>query len=214
MHLGRFALFLTFFLGISASAQAQYTTKTAPSGFTKKTSDSPSRQAPKPAAAQAKPTSSQPVFRPRPQAVMEMPEDDDELPSFEALEKGKNAAGDQASAAPLPPPPAPKGEIWFYISDFAYRDRTGMTMNCDWKVVVQNRTDMTIEQFDIGYQLLDLNFILYSDPIAAGASTVTDHATFSEKCPAMTRVKPKITIEKCKIGALTGQSCLSYIVVK
>ena len=268
MRLGRLAFLLAVFIGISASAEAQYTSKstTSSSGFTQSsgtTTQPAARQAVAPtaqarqgnpytgnsasaakttssyttgstsaatqaktsfttnsattsntSAAQAKPT--QAVFRPRPQAAA--PEkapsaDEDELPSFEALE-GKKGQTAGAAAQNVPPPPPPKGEIWFYIADFAYRDRTGKTMNCDWKVVVQNRTDTEIERLKISYTLLDLLTVADVKKLAPNASKVFNHAFYSPKCPAMSRIKPKLTVAKCKFGPLADQDCAKYLVVK
>ncbi len=163
--------------------------------------------------AQAKPT--QAVFRPRPQAPETASSDDDELPSFDALEGKKGSAtGTNQAAQNVPPPPPPKGEIWFYIADFAYRDRTGKTMNCDWKVVIQNRTDTAITSLSLSYTLLDMISAAGVTKLAPNASTVINHAFYSPKCPAMSRIKPKIGVTKCKFGPLTDQDCAKYLVVK
>ena len=110
-------------------------------------------------AAQANAAPTQAVFRPRPQAAPVSEADDDELPSFDVLE-GTGGSNQGAQGSNLPPPPPPKGEIWLYITDFDYRDTTGMTMNCGWKAVIQNRTDTPISQLKLFYKLIDINFAI------------------------------------------------------
>jgi len=214
MRLCRQALLLAVFAGLAMPAAAQYTTNgAAPSGYTSKPAGATAATA-TPAAAparkQVRPSAGQPVFRPRPQEEIPAAADD-ELPSFEALESKSSVQKEEEN---LPPPPPPKGEIWVYIADMQYEDPNGATMACDWKVVVQNRTDTKIEEMKLSYQLLDLFFHLYVDPIEAGGSFVAEHASFSQKCPALMHVKPKVGVERCKFGILNGQECASYIIVK
>ena len=252
MRFGRLFVFCAVFCGMTAGANAQFTTKSN-SGFTSKertpaaapaapkassythknatapaarpaapaaspekknaaatnsftTQTRPSEaSAAKPAAAPAKP-----MFRPRPQEP-EAAEEDDELPSFDALE-GKSA---QTANPDLPPPPPPKGEIWFYISDFTYSDTTGMTMNCDWKVVVQNRTDTPIQKIKVSYSLLDSVSHVPIERVQPNGSLVKNRAAYTAKCPAMSRVKPKVVVKKCAFGPLkTPEECQKYFVVK
>lgn len=213
MRLCRQALLLAVLAGLSMPAAAQYTTNgAAPSGYTSKpagTTAAPATAA-APARKQVRPSAGQPVFRPRPQEEIPAAADD-ELPSFEALES-KNSS--QPEEENLPPPPPPKGEIWVYIADMNYEDPHGATVTCDWKVVVQNRSDTKIDSMTISYTLLDLYFLLYVKETEAGGSFVQNHGSFSEKCPALSRVKPKVSVERCKFGTLKDQECASYIIVK
>ena len=284
MYLGRLAVLCTVFIGISVSAEAQYTSKsTSSSGFmTKTTSAQPPSYTNSGAAGQARAaapsytnsgtagqaraaapsytnsgaagqaraaapsytnsgvaqaktaapsytnsgaatpaqqakTASQPVFRPRPEtAEPEAEAEEDELPSFDALEGG-NADPALAQGQPqenLPPPPPPKGEIWIYVSDFEYRDLTGFTMNCNWKINVQNRTDTVIERLGIAYKILDINTNLYINSVQPGSSTTKGHALFDEKCPAMAHVRPKVDVIECKMGTMVNQDCMNYIKIK
>lgn len=157
----------------------------------------------------------QAVFRPRPQQPAAMPQtaEDDELPSFDALEKPA-AAAQGSNLPPPPPPPPPKGEIWIYMADASYENPTGYKMSCDWKIVLQNRTDTTIKKLDITYTLLNVNYPLSFMGIAPNSSYVWDQAMYSEKCPAMVQSKPKINVISCKLGTVTNQDCSKYIVVK
>lgn len=204
--------------GATAQPSAGTAKTPATSGFTTRSSGAAAQASAGTQKSAAKQAAAQPVFRPRPQETPEPKineEVDDELPSFDALE-GKNpavAAAQGQTEAP-PPPPPPKGEVWVYIADFDYRDLTGMTMNCGWKVVVQNRTDATIERLDLAYQILDVNFIVYLNPTPPNSSQVTEQGLFSPKCPAMARLKPKVTVKKCKMGTLVDQDCFNYISVK
>ena len=220
MRLSRLAVLLTVFAGMSLPAAAQYTTRGGEAGSSvpRSTDAAPaagtasgftSRSASK---AKARPAAGQAIFRPRPkeETVPESTENDDELPSFEVLE-GKTSGTPQEN---VPPPPPPKGEIWFYISGFEYRDLTGRTMNCIWKVVVQNRTDTPIKRMELSYQLLDVDFVVRLNPVEPNGSAVTAHAAYTPKCPAMSHVRPKVGVIKCKMGPLTDQECLRYIIVK
>lgn len=211
MRLCRLAVLLAVFAGISSPAAAQYTSKSKPasSGFTtsstaRSSADSDAKKAP-----------AQGVFRPRPQA--EQPKsaasNDDELPSFEALES-KNSEKVQNAGAPSAPPP--KGEIWFYKTNFHYENLTGMpeTMNCEWDVVVQNKTDTPIDRLVLTYYLFDRYFVVKVPSLAPNASFVDKNIIFSPQCPAMRQTKPKMGVKKCKMGSQTDQECLKYIVLK
>ncbi len=213
MRLCRLAVLLAVFAGLSMPAAAQYTTKGATSGFTSKSTGAAKTTTAAPTRTQAKPAAGQPVFRPRPkeETPPENTEEEDELPSFEALEG--NSSG-QAPQENVPPPPPPKGEIWVYLSGFEYRDLTGKTMNCSWKVIVQNRTDTPIDRLDLSYQVLDEEFILYVPQINPNSFSETGHAVYSPKCPAMAHVKPKVSVTRCKLGTLVDQECFGYIVIK
>lgn len=161
-----------------------------------------------------------PVFRPRPQQpVLPATDGDDDLPSFDALESGSSAAKPAATAATQgsnlpPPPPPPKGEVWVYIADFQYRDLTGLTMNCTWKLVTQNKTNADISKLEIKYTLMGDEFPLYIGKIPSNKSSVEIQGMYSSKCPALTQVKPKVEIVACKMGSVSGQDCAKYIVVK
>lgn len=237
MRFSRLFFLCAVFVMMSVSANAQFTTRSN-SGLTTKTGTSGSHavklNSPKtpaaasqtsgksfttnsrpaataPTARAASASAPQSVFRPRPQKSASDEEEDD-LPSFDALE-GKDT---QASKdAGLPPPPPPKGEIWFYIANFKYGDRTGITMHCEWKVVVQNRTDTPITNMKILYSLLDIEIAAYVNKTEPNGSMVVDHAFFTKKCPAMVGIKPKIKVESCKMGGLSKpEECQKYIVVK
>lgn len=240
MVFNRLFMLSLVFSGITLSAQAQYTSKsTTTTETTQKsqktvatTSTSSATTKTNPYTGNGSATAAQPVkkeqparptFRPRPQAAsVPQTAGDDELPSFEALEnptgssKNTTAQGtaQDPNAPPPPPPPPPKGEIWFYTADFAYRDLTGRTMNCTWKVVLQNKTDTEIKRLKIVYTVLGENNPMTFSKVAPNASVVKKHGLFSEKCPAISQSKPKVKVVSCKMGTATGQDCLKYIVVK
>ena len=159
-----------------------------------------------------------PVFRPRPQPVLPAAGGEDDLPSLDALESNpaaKPAAAATAQGSNLPPPPPPpKGEIWIYIADFQYRDLTGLTMNCTWKLVTQNKTNADISKLEIKYSLMGDEFPLYIGKIPSNKSSVDIQGMYSSKCPALTQVKPKVEVVTCKMGSVSGQDCAKYIVVK
>ena len=88
-------------------------------------------------------------------------------------------------------------------------------MNCRWKVVVQNKTDTPIADMRINYSLLDFGAQAHIKKVAPNGSVVLNHASYTEKCPGMAQVKPKASVKKCKMGALTTpEECLKYIIVK
>ncbi|MBR4126945.1 MAG: hypothetical protein IKR09_05185 [Alphaproteobacteria bacterium] len=211
MRLYRLAVLLAVFAGISTSAEAQYTSrsKSASSGFTTKAAAQQATSSGKQATTQA-------VFRPRPEQSKNEAADDDELPSFEALESKNSAAAQNANAPSVPPPPPPKGEIWIYKTNFHYENLTGMpeTMNCNWDVVVQNKTDTTIDKLTMPYYLFNKYFVINVSSLAPNASFVDKNIIYSPQCPAMGQTKPKLSITKCKMGGLKDQECLKYIVLK
>lgn len=229
MRFSRLFVLSLVFTGFALSAQAQYTSRSpTPAETATKTGTTTAAPAAKtnpytgtgaataaPAAKQQQPQPAQAVFRPRPQpAVMPQTAGDDELPSFDALEKPVAAAQGSAQGSNLPPPPPPKGEIWFYTTDFSYRDLTGRTMNCTWKVVLQNKTDTEIKQLKVVYTLLGEKIPSFFSKVAPNSSVVATDGMFSEKCPAISQTKPKVEIVTCKMGTATGQDCSKYIVIK
>lgn len=209
MRFSRLFVLSLVFTGSALSAQAQYTSRSPAAAETasKKTeTTAPAAQAVKP---QQQPA--QPVFRPRPQpAAMPQTAGDDELPSFDALEKPTAAA----QGSNLPPPPPPKGEIWFYMADASYENPTGYKTSCSWKIVLQNKTDTPIKELKITYTLLGSDYPLRFRNIAPNSSKVWNQGMYSEKCPAMVQTKPKVNIISCKLGTATGQDCSKYIVIK
>lgn len=227
MRFSRLFVLSLVFTGSALSAQAQYTSRSpAPTETaaqkTQTTAAAPTTRTnpytgtgAATAAQAAKPQQpAQPVFRPRPQPAAMPQAGDDELPSFDALEKPAAAAQGSAQGSNLPPPPPPKGEIWFYMAEASYENPTGYKMSCDWKIVLQNKTDTPIKELKITYTLLGSNYPLRFRNIAPNASKVWDQGTYSEKCPAMVQTKPKVNIISCKLGTATGQDCSKYIVVK
>lgn len=227
MRFSRLFVLSLVFTGFALSARAQYTSKSAaPAGTTAKKTVAAAAPAAKtnpytgtkaaPAARPAanRPQPAQQTFRPRPQAVMPQTAGDDELPSFDALEKPVAAAQSSAQGSNLPPPPPPKGEIWFYIAETAYRDLTGLTMNCTWKVVLQNKTDTEIRSLKVVYNLLGEKIPADFSNVAPKSSVVIKHGMYSEKCPAISQTKPKINIDTCKLGTVSGQDCSKYIIIK
>ncbi len=234
MRFSRLFVFPLVFAAMTATAQAQYTSKSTTTNTaasktptqaktrtnTQTTGTNPytgSGTKTTAAAPAAKQQPAQPTFRPRPQqqpVAMPQTEGDDELPSFDALEKPVAAAQGSAQGSNLPPPPPPKGEIWFYIANGKYRDSTGLTMHCTWEVVLQNKTDTPLQELHITYSILGENSPLRYSNIAPNGSKVNRHGIYSEKCPAITQSKPKIQIVSCKLGTIIGQDCMKYIVIK
>ena len=88
------------------------------------------------------------------------------------------------------------------------------TMNCDWDIVIQNKTDTPIEKLEMSYYLFDKYFIVKTPSIAPDTSFVDKNIIYSPHCPAMRQTKPKLNITKCKMGGLKDQECLKYFVLK
>ena len=192
------------------SSTNQYTKQASSTNQYTKSTTAPA--APSTQQQQQQPT--QAVFRPRPQpqpVAMPQATGDDELPSFDALEKKVTAAQGSAQGSNLPPPPPPKGEIWFYIVN---QDKMEIPVICTWKVVLQNKTDTEIKHLKIIYTLLGEKTPMIFSNIAPNASVVKRHGLYSEKCPALSQIKPKIDVVSCKMGTATGQDCLKYIIIK
>lgn len=262
MRLCRLFLFMAAFIGLTAPAQAQYTSRSSGSAgpaaapqapaprpavqqaqpaapaasantFTTTGQNSqPQQVAPAAAPAQASAPAQAPRFRPRPTApVTASTEGDDDLPSFSAFEQntssGTDAAGTSAAqtqaqpgqaaaeaAANVPPPEPPKGEIWLYITDFTYSDVNGMFMNCNWKLVLQNRTNTPIETMRLTYTLLGETSPIFYNNVQPNASVVEVRGVYSDKCPAMANIKPTVDVVSCRLGTITGKDCSGYIKIK
>lgn len=224
MRLSRLAVLSLFLMSLSISANAQYTSKSTRSSETKTKSSETATQSKtnsfttnsrktSSAAGKKAPAQPQPSFRPRPQAAAQQKAaetNNDELPSFDVFENKETAT----TGENLPPPPPPKGEVWVYLADFKHSDLTGMTMTCNWKVIVQNRTDTPISRLSFTYHLLDLKFKLEVPSTKENSSFIQEHAVYNSKCPALARIKPKVNVTKCKFGPLKDQECAEYIVVK
>lgn len=264
MRLCRLFLFMAAFIGLTAPAQAQYTSRSSGSAGTAAVPQAPARPAPAqqpqparqaapapasantftttgqaaqtqaaPAAAQAAAPAAAPAaqtaprFRPRPTApVQTSAEGEDDLPSFSAFEQNTSSAasgtpaaqaqpGQPAEAAAnLPPPEPPKGEIWLYITDFTYSDVNGMFMNCNWKLVLQNRTNTPIETMRLTYTLLGETSPIFYNNVKPNASVVEVRGVYSDKCPAMANIKPTVEVVSCRLGTITGKDCSGYIKIK
>lgn len=185
----------------------------------------------------AKPAAAQ--FRPRPTA-QEDSEGASDLPSFEAFQKPaaqgsavQNAAPAQrinpyavrrqgsaqtqnaaAQGSVVPEIVWPKGEIWVYMSDFEWGDIDGAFVHCKWKIVLQNRTDTAIQNLKLEFVVRDS----YNDPtfnnIQPRGAMVKKIMVYSNQCPAMKGVKPKIKVKSCTMGDIEGSDCSKYIVIK
>lgn len=101
-----------------------------------------------------------------------------------------------------------------YIADFQYRDLTGVTMNCTWKLVTQNKTNADISNLKVKYTLMGEEMPIYLGKIPSNKSSVKIQGMYSPKCPALAQVKPKVEVVSCKMGSVSGQDCAKYIIVK
>ncbi len=232
-----FFFFLTF-MSFSNLAQAQFTSKSTTTSQEKSYGEGLNVQyaAPNQQIEQTQQTPQQPVFRARPQAAeasapstqstsqsgisaqdqaalqaMIQASGEDEIPSFAVFEQPAQTGPQEP---PPPPPPPPEGEVWFYVTDFETSDVNGKFRNCLWKVVAQNRTDTKIEKMTLDYHILAEKFSFSISGLAPQAAKVISHARYTDMCPAMRGVKPKISMKKCTFGPLKDEACLPYIVIK
>lgn len=182
--------------------------------------------------------------RVRPQAAAAADEGDADMPSFEAFAKPAAAqqsrpAAAQGSAAPAQrvnpyavrrqPQTAPaaqgsaqgshqivwpKGEIWVYLSDFTWGDIDGAFVHCEWKAVLQNRTDTTISSLKISYVVKESYSELTFNNIKPRGADVRGMMFYSDSCPAMQGAKPQVKVLSCRMGDISGSDCSKYVVVK
>lgn len=108
----------------------------------------------------------------------------------------------------------PKGEIWVYMSDFSWGDINGSFVHCEWKAVLQNRTDTTIDSLKIAFVVRESYSELTFNGIKPRGANVRGMMVYSDLCPAMQGVKPKISVLSCRMGDITGSDCSKYVVVK
>lgn len=240
----RFISLLALFACFAMPAHAQYTTNsktTAPAAKAQPAAQQRSAYQARPAqtAQQARPAAA----RVRPQAaVAATDEGDSDMPSFEAFAKPAAAsasAAAQGSAAPAQrvnpyavrrqPQTAPaaqgsaqgsrqivwpQGEIWMYISDFSWGDIDGAYVHCKWKAVLQNRTDTPIKSLKVGFTVRDSYSGLSFSNVKPRGAVVKNMMIYSNLCPAMQNVKPKIEVQSCRMGDISGKDCSKYIVIK
>lgn len=171
-------------------------------------------------------------------------EGDSDMPSFEAFKRPaaaqqsaqgsaqnrqqpayrRNPYAPQRQAAAQPPAQGsaqgsrqivePKGEIWMYISDFSWGDVDGAYVHCKWKAVLQNRTDTPIKVLKVGFTVRDSYSGLTFSNVKPRGAVVKNMMVYSNLCPAMQNVKPKIEVQSCRMGDISGKDCSKYIVIK
>ncbi|HBO59606.1 MAG TPA: hypothetical protein DD624_06845 [Alphaproteobacteria bacterium] len=108
----------------------------------------------------------------------------------------------------------PKGEIWMYISDFSWGDVDGAYVHCKWKAVLQNRTDTPIKTLKVGFTVRDSYSGLTFLNVKPRGAVVKNMMVYSNLCPSMQNVKPKIEVQSCRMGDISGKDCSKYIVIK
>lgn len=238
----RFISLLALFACFSFPAQAQYTTNSKSAAPAAKAQPATARRPaaqvrPTQAAAQQNRPA---AARVRPQAAA-TEEGDSDMPSFEAFAKPAAAApaAAQGSASPAQrvnpyavrrqqqnAPAAqgsaqgshqivwPKGEIWVYMSDFSWGDIDGAFVHCEWKAVLQNRTDTTIDSLKITFVVRESYSELTFNGIKPRGADVQGMMVYSDLCPAMQGVKPKVSVLSCRMGDISGSDCSKYVVIK
>ncbi|MBO4521316.1 MAG: hypothetical protein J5787_08940 [Alphaproteobacteria bacterium] len=240
MHLNRLIFLSMVFIGLAATADAQYTNRSSytarpTQGYAQPTRSTQGYAQPTRSttgsAPQAKTTTSYvnkpsqatapqqpqtaPTFRPRQPVTADA---DDELPSFESLEgqQANNGAANGEGAEgteTTPPPPPPKGQIWIYMTNF--KDEGGHSRYCKWEIVVQNRTDTDLKDLKIKHKLGNAYTQISVESVAAGASAISKTGIYNSKCPEMKVSKPtELNAISCKLGPVNGKDCNSYFVVK
>lgn len=188
-----------------------------------------------PAAQQAAPAA-RPQFRPRPAAAVN--EEADDVPSFAAFDRSaqqapatqqaqqpqrnqyapqrQDAQGAAAAQGSNLPPPIvkPKGEVWVYVADFQNKKLRDLMTYCEWKVVLQNRTDTPIQLLNLSVTILDFYTEIDVVDVPPREASVSSKIAYTDKCPAMGTTKPKIEILACRIGDISNKECDEYIVIK
>ena len=233
----RFISLLALLACFTVPAHAQYTTNSKTTAPAAKAQPAAQQRS----AYQARPAQ---AARVRPQAAVAADEGDSDMPSFEAFAKPAAAqqprsAAVQGSAAPAPrvnpyavrrqpqnAPAAqgsaqgshqivwPKGEIWIYMSDFSWGDIDGAFVHCEWKAVLQNRTDTAINSLKISFVVKESYSELVFNNIKPRGANVQEMMVYSNLCPAMQGVKPKIKVLSCRMGDISGSDCSKYVVIK
>jgi len=108
----------------------------------------------------------------------------------------------------------PKGEIWVYMSDFEWGDIDGAFVHCEWKAVLQNRTDTTIERLKVSFVVRESYSELTFTNIKPRGADVQGMLVYSDLCPAMQGVKPKVQVLSCRMGDISGSDCSKYVTIK
>lgn len=171
------------------------------------------------AAVQVRPTApaaAPAAFRPKAKMTAETEDDSgDDLPSFDALEDNGKPKTQEQQKQLVQMPEEPKGDILIFISDFTIDDSSRIPI-CDWKVNIQNDSDLTIQVLRFEYQLSeDKKIFVHMKNVSAGSLRQVEHSKVSTKCAAMKQRRLKsIDLKKCKIGDVINQGCMKYIKFK
>ena len=110
------------------------------------------------------------------------------------------------------PPPMPKGEIWFYVTDFS-TEKVGKFTICSYKTVLQNKTNTKLDRLEVQLQWPVRTITVEYRGIEAKGNQVKGATTYVKGCEMMS-AKPRTTIKACRIGAAVNENCEKLIVFK
>lgn len=125
---------------------------------------------------------------------------------------GKEAQQSAQAAAEPKGPAMPKGEVWAYITDFS-TDKVGRFTICNYKHVLQNKTDTEIERLVLLYQWAGKTLTQEYRSVKPKENVVVTSASYEDNCEVM-RAKPKMTVQTCRIGAAVKEACEKLIIQK
>lgn len=121
--------------------------------------------------------------------------------------------GDGQQADKPAGPKKPKGEVWFYVTDFTSEEVEGYTI-CDLKKVLQNKTDTMIDRLALTMEwsggVQEHSQFLKVKP---KENKVVPISSYRQNCTVMAG-KPRITITTCRIGNAINEECKKLIVFK
>lgn len=202
----------------SATEKKSYTTNNTAGAESASASRTGGNAGQVPASVQVRPAAPAVSAAFRPQAKITATSDDDEdsgddIPSFDVLE-GKPLTQEQQKQK-VQMLEEPEGEILIYISDFVIDEQYSRPI-CNWKTVVQNNTNLSIQSLRFDYQLLEgMKYFVPFKNVSAGSSKERSHAEITTQCAAMKQKRLRsISLRKCKIGDVVNQGCMKYIKFK
>lgn len=136
-----------------------------------------------------------------------------------AQAQGSNQGSEQGSAQgsaqgslQAAPPVMPKGEVWFYVTDFS-TDKVRRFTICNYKRVLQNRTDTEIDRLVLELEWTGKKLTQEYKKVKPKENVVTVSASYQDNCEVI-RARPKMTVKTCRIGAAVNEACEKLVIQK
>lgn len=132
-----------------------------------------------------------------------------------AQAQGSNQGSAQGSAQgslQAAPPVMPKGEVWFYVTDFS-TDKVRRFTICNYKRVLQNRTDTEIDRLVLELEWAGKKLTQEYKKVKPKENVVTVSASYQDNCEVI-RARPKMTVKTCRIGAAVNEACEKLVIQK